>query len=369
MNKKIYVTQPYLPKLDELIPDLKKIWKSRQLTNGGRFLTQLESAMTEFLGVPHVCLFTNGTIALITAIRALGLTGEVITTPYSFVATTHALSWCGITPVFVDIDPVTGNMSEQRIEKAITRKTSGILPVHVYGNPCATEKIQSIAAANKLSLIYDAAHAFAVKKNGTSILLAGDLSVLSFHATKCFNTFEGGAIVCHDKTIKTRINRLKNFGFIDEVTLAGIGINGKMNEFQAVVGIKQLEHFTENLFKRKKLFELYRQELESIKGIRLIQPPRGTESNYSYAPIVVTKTVYGLSRDALYARLKDAGIFCRRYFYPLIANLDAYKSLPTAEPRNLPDANKLSSSVLCLPLFSELKRSDLKRIVSLIKKS
>ncbi len=351
--KQIYVTQPYLPPLEEFIPYLKKIWESKQLTNNGPFHQQLEHALCEYLGVEHLALFTNGTIALITALQSLRITGEVITTPYSFVATSHSLLWNGIKPVFVDIDRDTLNLDPAKIEAAITPQTTAIMPVHCYGHPCDVEAIQKIAANYNLKVIYDAAHAFGVQDEGGSVLRHGDLSVLSFHATKVFNTFEGGAIVCPDAKTKLRIDQLKNFGFVDEVTVVAPGINGKMSEINAAFGLLQLKHIDKALARRKEIDATYRELLEGVKGIRCMQDAREKVANYSYFPILV-EADYSISRDDLYQKLKDNGIHPRRYFYPLISDFSMYRSLPSAHRDNLPVATAAAQKVLCLPIYPDL---------------
>ena len=324
--EKIYVTQPYLPPLEEFIPYLEQIWANKVLTNGGPFHQQLEQALCRYLGVPHISLFSNGTLALITALQALRIQGEVITTPYSFVATAHALLWQNCTPVFVDIEPHTLNLDPAKIEAAITPQTTAILPVHCYGNPCDTAAIQKIADNYNLRVIYDAAHAFGVQDAGGSILRHGDLSVLSFHATKVFNTFEGGAIICPDAKTKLRIDQLKNFGFVDETTVVAPGINGKMSEINAAFGLLQLKHMDEALAKRQSIDEAYRKGLKDVPGIRCLQSAGEEVANYSYFPILVEED-YPLSRDALYQKLKDNNIYARRYFYPLISDFPMYRGM------------------------------------------
>jgi dTDP-4-amino-4,6-dideoxygalactose transaminase len=361
----IYVAQPYLPPLEEFAPYLKKIWESKVLTNGGPFHGQLEQALCEHLGVEHLALFTNGTIALVTALQALRITGEVITTPYSFVATAHSLLWNGIKPVFVDIDPDTLNLDPARIEAAITPNTTAILPVHVYGRPCDVEAIQKIADNYNLRVIYDAAHAFGVQWRGSSVLSHGDLSMLSFHATKVFNTFEGGALICPDAKTKQRIDHLKNFGFVDEVTVVAPGINGKMSEFNAALGLLQLKHIDAALARRKEIAGRYRRSLSSIPGIRVPADPSGSEVNNAYFPILVGPE-YPVSRDALYQRLKEAGIHGRRYFYPLISDFPMYRGLASAQPGNLPVAVDASSKVLCLPIYPLLAPEDQQRVIEVI---
>jgi dTDP-4-amino-4,6-dideoxygalactose transaminase len=366
MEKPIYVTQPSLPDLEEFIPYLREIWNNKILTNNGPMHKQLEKELAEFLGVPFISLFANGTLALVTALQALRITGEVITTPYSFVATTHSLWWNNIKPVFVDIESKFGNIDPDKIEAAITPKTTAIMPVHVYGNPCYVEKIQKIADIYGLRLIYDAAHAFGVEYKGGSILNYGDLSILSFHATKVFNTFEGGAIISHDSATKKRIDYLKNFGFAGETTIMAPGINSKMNEVQAAMGLLQLKSFDENIKKRKVVAETYRELLKDIKGISMLSEPEDTVSNYAYFPIFVNEIEYGMSRDALYEKMKQNNIFGRRYFYPLISEFSMYKGLESSSHKNLPVAHKIANEVICLPIFSELEIKEVKEIVNIL---
>jgi dTDP-4-amino-4,6-dideoxygalactose transaminase len=349
----VYVTRPYLPPLEELQPYLEQIWNNRQLTNGGPFHQQLEQALCEYLGVEHISLFANGTLALVTALQALRITGEVITTPYSFVATAHSLLWNGIKPVFVDIDPETFNLDPAKIEAAITPQTTAILPVHVYGHSCDTERIQNIADTYGLKVIYDAAHAFGVEDDGGSILRHGDLSILSFHATKVFTTFEGGAIVSPDEKTKKRIDYLKNFGFADEVTVVAPGINGKMNELQAAVGLAQLKHMDSVFAEREAIDRRYRELLTGVRGITCPRPPLSKRHNYSYFPILVDSS-YPLSRDELYDRLRENGIYARRYFYPLISEFPMYRALPSSNPVVLHEAFNLASKIICLPIFPGL---------------
>jgi dTDP-4-amino-4,6-dideoxygalactose transaminase len=367
MKEYIPVTMPSLPPLAEFEPYLKKIWASHWLTNNGNFHQELERKLCAYLGVKYISLFTNGTLALITALQALGIKGEVITTPYSFVATSHSLWWNNIKPVFVDIEPKFMNIDPEKIAAAITPKTSAILPVHVYGNPCATGRIKEIAAKHGLKVIYDACHAFGVAKKGKSILLAGDLSVLSFHATKIFNTFEGGAIVCHDEKMKRRIDLLKNFGFAGELEVIEPGINAKMNEFQAALGLLQLKYVDRNIAKSKKIAALYRKHLAGIPGLSMLQELADTRYNYSYFPIFIDKKTFGKSRDEVYSRLKENGIYARRYFYPLISDFSPYKSLKSARPQNLPIAKLISEQVLCLPIYPELQYNICRKIISEIK--
>ena len=361
----IYVTQPYLPPLEEFTPYLEKIWANKILTNGGPFHQQLEQALCDYLGVKHLALFTNGTIALVTALQALRITGEVITTPYSFVATAHSLLWNGIKPVFVDVDPNTLNLDPVKIEAAITPQTTAIMPVHCYGHPCDVEAIQKIANNYNLRVIYDAAHAFGVQCHGGSVLNYGDLSVLSFHATKVFNTFEGGAIICPDAKTKQRIDQLKNFGFVDEVTVVAPGINGKMSEINAAFGMLQLKHIDAALARRKEIDATYRELLKDVKGIRCLQDAGEEVANYSYFPILV-EADYSLSRDALYKKLKDHGIFARRYFYPLITDFPMYRGLPSAHRDNLPAATAAAQKVMCLPIYPALTQADQQRVIDQI---
>ncbi len=365
-NKKIYVTRPDLPPLPELFSSLEKIWEKHWVTNFGEYHDQLENDLCKFLNVKYLSLFANGTLALMTALKVLKIDREVITTPYSFVATSNALLWNNIKPVFVDTDPVFGNIDPYKIEEAITSDTTGILPVHVYGNPCDVERIQSIAEKNNLKLIYDAAHAFGVKHNNQSILNFGHLSVLSFHATKVFNTIEGGAIICHDESTKRAIDDLKNFGFRNEDTIIAPGINGKLNELQSAVGIINLKYYPENRIKRKKIAESYRSQLNGIRGIRFLPKLENAQSNYSYFPIFVDHDFY-INRDELFKRLKAQGINTRKYFYPLISDLPMYRDYPSANEESLTNASLLASQVLCLPLYSELSIQNTENICLFIK--
>lgn len=365
MNQPIYVTQPYLPPLEEFIPYLETIWSSKILTNGGPFHYQLEEALCEYLGVKHLALFTNGTIALVTALQALRITGEVITTPYSFVATAHSLLWNGIKPVFVDVDPNTLNLSPANIEAAITPHTTAIMPVHCYGHPCDVNAIQRIADNYNLKVIYDAAHAFGVQDADGSVLRHGDLSVLSFHATKVFNTFEGGAIICPDAKTKQRVDHLKNFGIADEVTVVAPGINGKMSEINAAFGLLQLKHIDAALLRRKEITATYRQALAGVKGIRVLPDAGEAVANYAYFPILVQDD-YPMDRNALYQEMRASNIYARRYFFPLISDLPMYRSLPSAQSANLPVATKASAQVLCLPIYPNLSSDDIQRILSAV---
>ncbi len=368
-DKPIYVTQPALPNLQEFIQYLEKIWENKLLTNNGPFHQELENELARFLGVPYISLFCNGTLALVAALQVLRISGEVITTPFSFVATTHSLWWNNIKPVFVDIEQELCNLNPDKIEMAITPKTSAILPVHVYGNPCNVEKIQEIADIYGLKVIYDAAHAFGVSYNERNICAYGDLSVLSFHATKVFNTMEGGAIVCHDVAIKKRIDYLKNFGFAGETTVIAPGINSKMNEMQAALGLIQLKHHDENVYKRSIIAKSYRQGLSNTKGLLCLPQPPNTVYNYAYFPILVNEHEFGLSRDALYQKLKQNGIFGRRYFYPLISEFPMYKGFDSANKMNLPIANKIANEVICLPIYPDLPHEKVNNIIDVIKGS
>lgn len=365
--KKIYVTQPSLPPLEEFIPYLQQIWNNKWLTNNGPFHQQLEKELCEYLGVKYISLFSNGTLALITALQALHITGEVITTPYSFVATTHSLWWNNIKPVFIDIEPETFNLDPDKIEAAITPKTTAIMPVHVYGNPCDVLKIKKIADAHGLKVIYDAAHAFGVTINNNSVLNFGDLSVMSFHATKVYNTFEGGAIICRDKTTKEQIDNLKNFGFIDETTVSSPGINAKMNEMQAAMGLLQLKYIDKNIAKRKHIAEVYRGKLTGVEGITFLRDVPGVKHCYPYFPILVDKEKFGKTRDELYEELKENNIFGRRYFYPLISQFPMYGGLDSAQPGKMPVAEKIAEQVICLPIYPDLSVDDVNKICKLIK--
>jgi dTDP-4-amino-4,6-dideoxygalactose transaminase len=365
LNSPIYVTRPFLPPLAELQPYLEQIWENRQLTNAGPFHQQFERSLCEYLGVDHISLFANGTLALVTALQALRITGEVITTPYSFVATAHSLLWNGIKPVFVDIDPETLNLDAEKVEVAITPLTTAILPVHVYGRPCAIDRIQQIADTYGLKVIYDAAHAFAVEDKGGSILRHGDLSILSFHATKVFTTFEGGAIISPDEKTKKRIDYLKNFGFADEVTVVAPGINGKMNEFQAAMGLLQLKYVDAALAQRAEIDRRYRELLADIPGIRFLPRPDSKRHNYSYFPVLI-EPEYPLTRDELYQRFRENNIYVRRYFYPLISEFPMYRALPSASKPNLTNASTSSEKILCLPIYPDLELTVQKKIVILL---
>ncbi len=365
-EKKTYVTRPLMPALDEFIPYLVQIWDNQQLTNNGPWHQQLEAELAKYLGVEHLCLFSNGTIALLTALQALRVTGEVITTPYSFVATAHSLLWNGLTPVFVDVEPGGFNMDPAKIEQAITPRTTAIMPVHCYGMPCDSARIKDIADLYGLKVIYDAAHAFGVRDNERSILLDGDLSVLSFHATKVFNTIEGGAIICHDASMKRRIDLLKNFGIADETTVVAPGINGKMNEVQAAYGLLQLKHIDEAIAGRAALYERYTKELTEISGIGTAALTEGVSWNYAYFPIVVEEN-YPLTRDELYQALVERNIIPRRYFYPLISSFHMYKNAQGAQEENLPHAHLAANRVICLPFYPGLDESVVAKIIHIIR--
>lgn len=370
MNKDIItVTSPLLPSLDEFTESLKEIWESKWITNNGQFHQKLEAALAEYLKVPYVSLFTNGTLPLLTALQALRITGEVITTPYSFVATTHALWWNGIKPVFVDIDPSTGNIDPQKIEAAITPRTTAILPVHVYGKPCDTETIQAIADKYGLKVIYDAAHAFGVKVNGESLLNAGDMSTLSFHATKVFNTIEGGAMVMHDEKTKQRIDYLKNFGFANEVEVVGPGINSKMDEIRSAYGLLNLKQVDAAIAARQKVTVAYRNALQNVDGISFWDDMPGVRHNYSYFPIFVDAKKYGMTRDELYIKMKEQGVWGRRYFYPLISEFSTYRGLESSRPENLPNAHMMADKVICLPMHHALTEEEIDKIIMVISKS
>ena len=364
----ITVTSPLLPDLDEFSSMLQDIWSSKWITNNGQFHRQLEKELAEYLGVPYVSLFTNGTLPLLTALQALRVTGEVITTPYSFVATTHCIWWSGCKPVFVDIDPATGNIDPEKIEAAITPKTTAIMPVHVYGKPCDTKRIQEIADTYGLKVIYDAAHAFGVKVNGESILNAGDMSTLSFHATKVYNTLEGGAMIMHDEATKKRIDYLKNFGFAGETEVIAPGINSKVDEVRAAYGILNLRQVDDAIEARHQVAIRYREALRDVDGITFMEDMPGVKHNYSYFPIFIDADKYGTTRDELYFRMKSENVLGRRYFYPLISEFTTYKGLPSASKDNLSNAHKMADSVICLPMHHALSEEDIERTLSLIVK-
>lgn len=367
-NKIITVTSPLLPDLDEFNAMLKEIWASKWITNNGTFHKQLERELAAYLKVPYISLFTNGTLPLITALQALRITGEVITTPYSFVATTHSLWWNGIKPVFVDIDPATGNIDPDRIEAAITPKTTAVMPVHVYGKPCNTKRIKEIADTYGLKVIYDAAHAFGVEVDGESVLNAGDLSTLSFHATKVYNTVEGGALVMHDIETKKRIDYLKNFGFANEVTVVGPGINSKMDEVRSAYGLLNLRQVDAAIEARHQVAIKYREALRPVAGITFFDDMPGVKHNYSYFPIFVDAEKYGMTRDELYFRMKEQNVLSRRYFYPLISEFSTYRRLESARSDNLPNAHKMADTVICLPIHHVLSNDDVNRVIEQIVK-
>ncbi|WP_073399614.1 DegT/DnrJ/EryC1/StrS family aminotransferase [Bacteroides luti] len=369
MEKKlITVTSPLIPPLEEFVTSLEDIWNRKWLTNNGVYHQQLEKALCEYLGVDYISLFSNGTLALITALQTLRITGEVIVTPFSFVATTNAIWWNGIKPVFVDVDPLTLNLDPDKIEAAITPNTTAIVPVHVYGNPANIKRIEEIADIYGLKVINDAAHAFGVEQDGHSVLNYGDLSILSFHATKTYSTIEGGAIICHDEKMKKRIDYLKNFGFANETTVVAPGINAKMDEVRAAYGLLGLKYVDQAIENRHKVAIRYREVLKDIPGISFMNDMQGVKHNYSYFPIFVDEEIYGMSRDALYQKMKDDNVLGRRYFYPLISTFPTYKGLESAKPSNLPVATKAANTVICLPMHHELSEDDVERVLNLIKK-
>ena len=365
-QKTITVTSPLLPDLKEFEKMLEDIWQRKWLTNNGFYHKELEKALAEYLKVPYLSLFTNGTLPLITALQAMRITGEVITTPYSFVATTHSIWWNNLKPVFVDVEEETGNIDPEKIEAAITPHTTAIMPVHVYGTPCNTKRIKEIADTYGLKVIYDAAHAFGVTVNGKSILEEGDMSTLSFHATKVYNTVEGGALICSDEATKKRIDYLKNFGFAGETTVVAPGINSKMDEIRAAYGLLNLKKVDEAINKRKHVAQLYREALKDVPGIRFLNDIEGVRHNYSYFPIFITEKEYGMSRDFLYEKLKENNVLGRRYFYPLISNFPVYRGLESAAPENLPVATKLADQVLCLPMYADMEDEDVDRILKVV---
>lgn len=366
--KPIYVTQPALPPLTEFNEFLRQIWGNKILTNNGPFHQQFENALADYLGVKYLSVFANGTLALVTALQALRISGEVITTPFSFVATTHSLWWNNIKPVFADIEPEYFNLDSEKVEAAITPQTTAIMPVHVYGNPCKLDHLQQIADTYGLKLIYDAAHAFGVRINGNSILNYGDLSILSFHATKTFSTIEGGAIVCHDEKTKKRIDFLKNFGFANETTVIAPGINAKMNELQAAFGLLQLKYVDSYIVKRQSIADTYRKQLAGIPGIHFNEDMEGVRYSYPYFPILIDAENYGQTRDEVYENLRTQNIFGRRYFYPLISQFPTYRGLPSAKPENLPVATRLAEQVICLPIYPELQSESVDRIIKILKR-
>ena len=368
MSGKITVTSPLLPNLDDFHEMLKEIWKSKWITNNGDFHKQLETELASYLKVSFLSLFTNGTLPLITALQAMRISGEVITTPYSFVATTHALWWNGITPVFVDIDPQTCNIDVNKIEAAITSRTSAIMPVHCYGRPCDTRAIQDIADKYGLKVIYDAAHAFGVEVDGSSILNEGDMSTLSFHATKVYNTIEGGALICHDEKTKLRIDYLKNFGFAGETTVVAPGINSKMDEIRAAYGLLNLRQVDSAIEARHQVAIKYREALKDVYGITFFDDIEGVRHNYSYFPIFVDEEKYGMSRDELYFKMREHNVYGRRYFYPLISTFSTYRGLHSSNPDNLPVATRIANQVICLPMHHALSDEDIQRTIDLIVK-
>lgn len=368
MEKQITVTSPLLPNLDEFNEMLKEIWASKWVTNMGQFHKQLEQALCEYLKVPYISLFTNGTLPLLTALQAMRITGEVITTPYSFVATTHSIWWNGCRPVFVDIEEETCGIDPDKIEAAITPKTTAIMPVHCYGKPVKMKRIQEIADKYGLKVIYDAAHAFGVEVDGESVLNAGDMSTLSFHATKVYNTLEGGALVMHDEQTKRRIDYLKNFGFAGETEVVAPGINSKVDEVRCAYGLLNLKQVDKAIANRQKVAQRYREALKNVPGIRFFEDMPGVRHNYSYFPVFVNEKEYGISRDELYFKMREQGILGRRYFYPLISSFSTYRSLPSAATDNLPVATKMANEVICLPMHHELSDGDLDRVLRLIVK-
>ena len=367
-EKQITVTSPLLPDLEEFHALLKEIWDSKWVTNNGSFHKQLEKELAEYLKVPYISLFTNGTLPLLTALQALRITGEVITTPYSFVATTHSIWWNGCKPVFVDIDPATGNIDPDKIEAAITPRTTAIMPVHVYGKPCDTKRIQEIADKYGLKVIYDAAHAFGVEAHGESVLTAGDMSTLSFHATKVYNTLEGGALVMHDAETKKRVDYLKNFGFAGETEVVAPGINSKVDEVRAAYGILNLRQVDAAIEARHQVAVKYREALRPVEGITFMDDMPGVKHNYSYFPIFIDAEKYGMTRDELYEKMRSHNVLGRRYFYPLISTFSTYRGLESAAPKNLPNAHKMADSVICLPMHHELSAEDIHRVLELIVK-
>lgn len=366
-DNKILVTSPLLPNLDELNELMQDIWNRKWITNAGHYHNVLEQELAKYLGVEYISLFTNGTLPLITAFQALGIhQGEVITTPYSFVATSHSIWWNGLKPVFVDIEEETCGIDPMKIEAAITPNTVAIMPVHCYGKPCKTEQIDAIAKKHDLKVIYDAAHAFGVSVNGQSILQAGDISTLSFHATKVYNTIEGGALVCHSADMKYHVDNLKNFGFRGETTVVAPGINSKMDEVRAAYGLLNLRQVDAAIEARQKVASAYRDALRDVRGLRFFDDMVGVKHNYSYFPIFVDAEQYGMSRDDLYEKMKANNVYGRRYFYPLITDFEPYKDIPSAHPANLPVANKIANQVICLPMHHELSEEDVKRVVECV---
>ncbi|WP_395334458.1 DegT/DnrJ/EryC1/StrS family aminotransferase [Novosphingobium sp. BL-8H] len=358
------VTRPFLPPLDEFLPYLEGIWANRWLTNAGPYHQQFEEELAAYLGVEHVALTSNGTSALELALQALDLSGEVITTPFTFVATTHALQSRGLTPVFVDIDPKTGNLDPEKVERAITERTSAILPVHCFGHPCRTDRIAEIARVHRLKVIYDAAHAFNVRRDGESLLRAGDAACLSFHATKVFNTFEGGAVICADAATKARIGRLRNFGFTDAYSVDAIGTNAKMSEFQAAFGLLQLKYADEVVARRSAIAALYTAGLRTIDGVTLFEAEPGWRLNHSYYPLLLDDRLAS-RRDELCARLLAAGIHARPYFWPLVCDHSVYRHLPSAAT-HMPVARNFAKRILCLPLYPDLAPRHVENAIGIV---
>ena len=365
-NKTITVTSPLLPNLDDFYQILQEIWDSKWITNNGQFHQQLEKALAEYLKVPYISLFTNGTLPLLTALQALRITGEVITTPYSFVATTHSIWWNGCKPVFVDIEESTCGIDPEKIEAAITPKTTAIMPVHCYGKPVNMDAIQAIADKYGLKVIYDAAHAFGVEVDGKSVLARGDMSTLSFHATKVYNTLEGGALIVKDEATKKRIDYLKNFGFAGETEVVAPGINSKVDEVRAAYGLLNLKQVDAAIEKRHQVAIRYREALRDVPGIRFFDDMPGVRHNYSYFPIFINAEEYGKTRDQLYFEMKEKGVLGRRYFYPLISTFSTYRGLPSAAPENLPVATKIANEVICLPMHHALSEEDVERVISIV---
>ena len=365
-EKQITVTSPLLPNLDEFNEMLKEIWASKWVTNMGQFHVQLEKALCQYLKVPYISLFTNGTLPLLTALQALRITGEVITTPYSFVATTHSIWWNGCKPVFVDIEEETCGIDPDKIEAAITPKTTAIMPVHCYGKPVKMKRIQEIADKYGLKVIYDAAHAFGVEVDGESVLNAGDMSTLSFHATKVYNTLEGGALVMHDETTKKRIDYLKNFGFAGETEVVAPGINSKVDEVRSAYGLLNLKQVDQAIANRQKVAKRYREALRNVPGIRFFDDMPGVRHNYSYFPIFINSEEYGKTRDQLYFEMREKNVLGRRYFFPLISTFSTYRGLPSAASENLPVANKIANEVICLPMHHELSDEDINRVLNCV---
>ena len=367
-EKQITVTSPLLPNLDEFNEMLKEIWASKWVTNMGQFHKQLEQELCKYLKVPYISLFTNGTLPLLTALQALRITGEVITTPYSFVATTHSIWWNGCKPVFVDIEEDTCGINPDKIEAAITPQTTAIMPVHCYGKPVKMKRIQEIADKYGLKVIYDAAHAFGVEVDGESVLNAGDMSTLSFHATKVYNTLEGGALIMHDEKTKKHIDYLKNFGFAGETEVVAPGINSKVDEVRSAYGLLNLKQVDAAIENRHKVAEKYREALCDVPGIRFFDDTPGVRNNYSYFPIFVNAEEFGMTRDELYFKMRDANVLGRRYFYPLISTFSTYRGLPSATPDNLPVATRIANEVICLPMHHALSDEDVYRIIKIVKR-